>query len=75
VQTSSADEISKRSANDVHSDDTIVLSSNMTLALAERTFIDNVLALCGGNKSEAARRLGIARWSLQRKLNKTCPRR
>ncbi len=42
-----------------------------TLAQAEHEHITRVLAECGGNISEAARRLGIHRRSLQRKLQKT----
>ena len=36
----------------------------------ERDFIESVLLQCGGNISAAARRLGIHRQSLQRKLRK-----
>lgn len=45
-----------------------------TLARAEWEHIQRVLADCGGNISEAARRLGIHRRSLQRKLYKYAPR-
>ncbi len=45
-----------------------------TLARAEWEHIPRVLADCGGNISEAARRLGIHRRSLQRKLAKYAPR-
>ncbi len=45
-----------------------------TLARAEWEHIQRVLADCGGNISEAARRLGIHRRSLQRKLAKYAPR-
>ncbi len=41
-----------------------------TLARAEWEHINRVLADCGGNISEAARRLGLHRRSLQRKLSK-----
>jgi two-component system response regulator RegA len=45
-----------------------------TLARIEWEHIQRVLTDCGGNISEAARRLGIHRRSLQRKLNKYAPR-
>jgi two-component system response regulator RegA len=45
-----------------------------SLARAEWEHIQRVLADCAGNISEAARRLGIHRRSLQRKLNKYAPR-
>ena len=44
-----------------------------TLARAEFEHINRVLQECNGNISEAARRLGIHRRSLQRKLQKTPP--
>jgi two-component system response regulator RegA len=44
-----------------------------TLARAEWEHIHRVLSDCGGNVSEAARRLGIHRRSLQRKLQKYAP--
>jgi two-component system response regulator RegA len=44
-----------------------------SLARAEWEHINRVLADCGGNISEAARRLGIHRRSLQRKLQKHPP--
>jgi len=44
-----------------------------TLARAEWEHICRVLADCDGNISEAARRLGILRQSLQRKLRKHAP--
>ena len=40
----------------------------------EREYIEYVLAECGGNISQAARRLGLHRQSLQRKLRKYTPR-
>ncbi|RMH35960.1 MAG: response regulator [Deltaproteobacteria bacterium] len=45
-----------------------------SLARAEWEHISRVLSDCGGNISEAARRLGIHRRSLQRKLHKYPPR-
>ncbi len=44
-----------------------------TLARAEWEHMSRVLADCGGNVSEAARRLGILRQSLQRRLRKHAP--
>lgn len=44
-----------------------------SLARAEWEHINRVLSDCGGNVSEAARRLGIHRRSLQRKLHKYPP--
>lgn len=46
-----------------------------SLARHEREYIEYVLASTGGNISEAARRLGLHRQSLQRKLRKYPPRR
>lgn len=45
-----------------------------SLARAEWEHINRVLADCDGNISEAARRLGLHRRSLQRKLQKRPPR-
>ena len=45
-----------------------------SLARAEWEHINRVLADCDGNVSEAARRLGLHRRSLQRKLQKYPPR-
>jgi two-component system response regulator RegA len=44
-----------------------------SLARAEWEHIQRVLADCGGNISEASRRLGLHRRSLQRKLQKYPP--
>jgi len=46
-----------------------------TLARAEWEHMSRVLADCGGNVSEAARRLGITRRTLQLKLKKNPPSR
>lgn len=48
-------------------------SETPSLARAEWEHIHRVMADCGGNISEAARRLGIHRRSLQRKLRKLAP--
>ncbi|MEZ4225549.1 MAG: response regulator [Polyangiaceae bacterium] len=45
-----------------------------SLARAEWEHINRVLSDCGGNISEAARKLRIHRRSLQRKLNKFAPK-
>lgn len=45
------------------------------LEQVERTHILSVLQACGGNISEAARRLGLYRRTLQRKLQKLPPAR
>ena len=58
-----------RPAGEAHAVDT------PSLARAEWEHIQRVLADCGGNVSEAARRLGIHRRSLQRKLQKYPPSR
>jgi two-component system response regulator RegA len=46
-----------------------------SLGRHEREYIEHVLAQCDGNISEAARRLGLHRQSLQRKLRKYPPLR
>ncbi len=48
--------------------------STPTLARTEWEHIQRTLQDCGGNISEAARRLGVHRRSLQRKLSKAPPR-
>jgi len=45
----------------------------LSLARHEREYIEYVLAQCGGNITQAARRLGLHRQSLQRKLRKFPP--
>lgn len=47
---------------------------NESLDQVERDHILNVLHACGGNISEAARRMGLHRRTLQRKLQKLPPR-
>ncbi len=50
------------------------LPADVSLAESERAHIVRVIADCDGNISEAARRLGMHRRSLQRKLRKHMPR-
>jgi len=59
---------------DVVSDIVVDSSTPPSLARAEWEHIQRVLADCDGNISEAARRLGVHRRSLQRKLQKYPPR-
>ncbi|MBA3541540.1 MAG: response regulator [Deltaproteobacteria bacterium] len=58
-----------------HHDDDTELEEAPTLARAEWEYITRILADCKGNISMAARRLGIYRSSLQRKLRKHAPRK
>jgi two-component system response regulator RegA len=53
----------------------VVPERPLSLARHEREYIEYILASTGGNISEAARRLGLHRQSLQRKLRKYPPRR
>lgn len=46
-----------------------------SLELVQYEHIMRVVADCGGNISEAARQLGIARQSLQRRLRRSAPKR
>lgn len=55
-------------------DQPIVTEATPSLARAEWEHIQRVLSDCEGNVSEAARRLGIARRTLQLKLKKYPPR-
>ena len=54
-------------------DQPVELPPTPSLARTEWEHINRVLADCGGNISEAARRLGLHRRSLQRKLQKYPP--
>lgn len=60
---------------DEHDDETPEVEEPPTLARAEWEHITRILADCNGNVSHAAKRLGIYRSSLQRKLRKLAPRR
>ena len=60
---------------DKHDQDAVPdLNDTPTLARAEWEHIMRVLADCNGNVSQAAKRLGIYRSSLQRRLRKFAPR-
>ena len=66
-------EILHRVENDVpHADGDVY--RRPSLEMIEHEHIQRVLADCGGNISEAARQLGIARQSLQRRLKKPPPK-
>ena len=70
------DQIEAAFASDGKGDPSIdVPEQPQSLALHEREYIEYVLTSSGGNISEAARRLGLHRQSLQRKLRKYPPRR
>jgi two-component system response regulator RegA len=51
----------------------VPVPAHASLAQSERAHIDRIVAACDGNISEAARRLGMHRRSLQRKLHKHVP--
>jgi two-component system response regulator RegA len=55
-------------------DETPIPDEFQSLDRHEREYIEYVLNECGGNISQAARRLGLHRQSLQRKLRKFTPR-
>ena len=59
---------------DGEDDGPTTVDATPSLARAEWEHIQRVLTDCGGNVSEAARRLGIARRTLQLKLKKDPPR-
>lgn len=58
---------------DVKDDEIPIPSEFQSLYRHEREYIEFVLAECNGNISRAARRLGLHRQSLQRKLRKYTP--
>ena len=58
---------------DVDDDEIPIPSEFQSLYRHEREYIEFVLAECDGNISQAARRLGLHRQSLQRKLRKYTP--
>jgi DNA-binding NtrC family response regulator len=70
---SSADEV--ETMKEVRSDADPEVDSIQSLHRLEWSYIQRVLSDCGGNISAAARKLGIHRRSLQRKLAKVPPQR
>jgi two-component system response regulator RegA len=58
---------------DIDDDEIPIPSEFQSLYRHEREYIEFVLAECDGNISQAARRLGLHRQSLQRKLRKYTP--
>jgi len=70
---SSADEV--ETLKEVRSDADPEVDSIQSLHRLEWSYIQRVLSDCGGNISAAARKLGIHRRSLQRKLAKVPPQR
>ncbi len=57
-----------RPVNIPEKDRSVTVSLDMTLEAVEETFIRKVLASLDGNRSQAAKNLGIGRSTLQRKL-------
>ena len=51
------------------------ISNSPSLARHEREYIEYILAECGGNITNAAKKLGLHRQSLQRKLKKYPPKK
>jgi len=68
------DELERALTTDDDSVEVEVPQEFQSLYRHEREYIEYVLAQCDGNISQAARRLGLHRQSLQRKLRKYTPR-
>jgi two-component system response regulator RegA len=68
------DEVERALLSDAEDDPAAIPEKFQSLDRHEREYIEYVLAECGGNISQAARRLGLHRQSLQRKLRKYTPR-
>jgi two-component system response regulator RegA len=68
-----ADEIERAFLGDETEEDIPIPDEFQSLYRHEREYIEYVLAECDGNISQAARRLGLHRQSLQRKLRKYTP--
>ncbi len=68
-----ADQILNALQRGASSDQTVPTGEPLSLARAEWEHINSVLVSVAGNISEAARRLGLHRRSLQRKLSKYPP--
>ncbi len=67
------DQIERALNGDEEDEEIEVPEEFQSLARHEREYIEYVLAECDGNISQAARRLGLHRQSLQRKLRKYTP--
>jgi two-component system response regulator RegA len=67
------DEIERALLKGDSEDDVPIPDEFQSLYRHEREYIEFVLSECGGNISQAARRLGLHRQSLQRKLRKYTP--
>ncbi len=59
----------------IHPPQTNFVSPSLSLAKHEREYIEYILAECNGNITNAAKRLGLHRQSLQRKLKKYPPKK
>jgi two-component system response regulator RegA len=68
-----ADEVERAFSTDTEDDEVPIPDQFQSLYRHEREYIEYVLAECDGNISQAARRLGLHRQSLQRKLRKYTP--
>jgi two-component system response regulator RegA len=68
-----ADEIERAFLGQGEDEDIPIPDEFQSLYRHEREYIEYVLAECEGNISQAARRLGLHRQSLQRKLRKYTP--
>jgi len=68
-----ADEIERAFLGEGEEEDIPIPDEFQSLYRHEREYIEYVLAECEGNISQAARRLGLHRQSLQRKLRKYTP--
>ncbi len=74
MKPADVDQIERALNGEEMDDDEIPIPSEFqSLYRHEREYIEFVLAECGGNISQAARRLGLHRQSLQRKLRKYTP--
>ncbi len=67
------DQLERALLNDQDDEDIPIPDEFQSLYRHEREYLEYVLAECDGNISQAARRLGLHRQSLQRKLRKYTP--
>ncbi len=74
MKPADVDQVERALNGEAMDDDKIPIPSEFqSLYRHEREYIEFVLAECNGNISQAARRLGLHRQSLQRKLRKYTP--